>query len=236
MRVGTGTDVGRVRVTNEDAYWAQTPWFAVADGMGGHAAGEVASRLAVDSLARTLAAFDGGDVDGWLLRAVQQANRDVWARAQADAALAGMGTTLTVAHIEPGRMVIAHVGDSRCYRFRDGALQLLTADHSIVGELLRTGTLSEAEAEVHPHRNVLTRALGTAPHVEVDVLQEALRPGDRVLLCTDGLTSVLGDDEVALRLALSEPPESVTKRLVAAANEGGGPDNTTVVLVDIPRA
>ncbi|MDI3316422.1 MAG: Stp1/IreP family PP2C-type Ser/Thr phosphatase [Bacillota bacterium] len=239
MRVDAASDVGKVRPRNEDAWvWRRIrtlELLAVADGLGGHRAGDVASRLALDELAKGL------DVDGAetgeasresLLRAVRRANQAVWEAARARAEWQGMGTTLTAALVDGDRLTLAHVGDSRAYLWRAGSLRQLTSDHSLVQALVARGALSEEEAEHVPERHILTRAVGTSPEVEVDVLEIRLEPGDRLVLATDGLSAALNKEQVAALLA--EGGDRPAHRLVEAANRGGAPDNVTVLVADLP--
>ena len=187
------SDRGRQRQGNEDSYFVRSPLFVVADGMGGAQAGEVASRMAVES-------FDGGLPDGTpaegLTHVVEEANRRIHERSQADAQRAGMGTTVTAAYVGEGEVTIAHVGDSRAYVLRDGDLSRLTRDHSLVGELVERGKLTEEQAETHPQRSVITRALGPEPDVQVDIRGYQARGGDVFLLCSDGLTSMIPEARV----------------------------------------
>ncbi len=227
-RVAAATDIGHVREQNEDRYLVAEPVVAVADGMGGHLGGEVAAQLAVETLER-LTALGGGS----LAERVREANRVVWERSSSDPAVAGMGTTLTAAELGEGRARIAHVGDSRAYRFRAGELERLTEDHTVVHELVHEGRLTEEQAEVHPYRNVLTRVLGAEPTVRVDELEADLRPGDRLLLCSDGLTTMVPERRIARILAEEPDPRAAARRLVDEANAAGGVDNVTVVLVDV---
>lgn len=232
IRVGVMTDIGKTRRVNEDAFLAQPPWFAVADGMGGHAAGDVASRLAVESVRSHVTELEG-DAEQVVADAVRGANAAILRRSRESRALGGMGTTLTLMKVEPSRCVIGHVGDSRGYLIQGETVRRLTVDHSIVGELVRTGTLTESEAMEHPQRNLLTRALGTDPEVQVDIVTEPLRPGDKLLLCTDGLTSVVLDHELGEILRAQTEPELAAARLVQLANDRGGPDNITVVVLEL---
>lgn len=232
MRVGVKSDIGRMRRANEDAYWVSPPWYAVADGMGGHVAGEVASRLAVNAV-ESVALEEEGTPPELIRRAVQRANSAVWQQSQLKASLTGMGTTLTVARIDAGQCMIGHVGDSRCYIWREATIRQLTHDHSIVAELVRTGSLTESEAIGHPQRNLLTRALGMGPHIEPDIIEETVFPGDKILLCTDGLTSVVPVTELARLLGNDTTPDNLARRLVSMANDRGGPDNITVLLIEI---
>ncbi|MCD6725679.1 MAG: Stp1/IreP family PP2C-type Ser/Thr phosphatase [Solirubrobacteraceae bacterium] len=223
------TDTGRQRRANEDAFFARSPLFAVADGMGGAQAGEVASRTAVDVLAEGLP--EGESVEQRLAAAVQRANERIHALSVADEQRAGMGTTLTVAHVGDGVVTIAHVGDSRCYRWSDGRLERLTSDHSLVEELVRQGRLSRREAEEHPQRSIITRALGPEGRVRPDATTVPARGGETLLLCSDGLTSMVTDDEIAGVLAGAPRLADAARALVDRANAAGGRDNITVVLV-----
>jgi serine/threonine protein phosphatase PrpC len=227
------TDTGRRRRQNEDAFVCDPPLFAIADGMGGAQAGELASRLAAAAIEEAGAAVaDGEGVVG----AVRAANARIFERSLTDPAVAGMGTTATVALVDEqaGTMTLAHVGDSRAYRYRDGELEQLTTDHSLVAELVRTGQLTEAEAAVHPHRSVITRALGTEADVEVDTWTIELAAGDVVLLCSDGLSAMVRHDEIARLLeGAGGDPYLAAETLVQAANAAGGDDNVTVVLFEV---
>jgi PPM family protein phosphatase len=229
MRVGQvagASDPGRKRRRNEDSYVIDPPLFAVADGMGGAQAGEIASKLAAS-------AVRSGD-PGRLEELIQEANRRVHQRSVEDAAASGMGTTLTVAEIVGERVTIGHVGDSRAYLVRDGSLEQLTQDHSLVAELVRSGKLTPEEAEQHPQRSVITRALGTDPDVDVDTFAVEPRSGDLFLLCSDGLTSMV-DDRMIERLVEEKRGDldGLVKALIRAANKGGGEDNITVVAFEI---
>ena len=234
MRVGRSTVVthtGRKRRHNEDAYVLQPPLFAIADGMGGARAGEVASSLAA-------AALQSGEVDGngkeRVTALIQAANRSVYERSSRDAEVAGMGTTMTVALVEDATVTLGHVGDSRAYVLRDGELEQLTDDHSLVAELVRGGKLSAEEAEHHPQRSVITRALGTDPDVDVDTFTVEAEDGDVFVLCSDGLTDMVGDDEIGEVLAGSrENLKEAAEELVRRANKAGGQDNITVVAFEM---
>ena len=195
MSVGAyagATDTGRKRRRNEDAYVVAPPLFCVADGMGGAQAGEVASRLAAAAVEEA----DPGDRSGpeRVTALIQEANRRVYERANVDPEASGMGTTMTVALVEEGRVAIGHVGDSRAYLYRAGELEQLTEDHSLVNELVKSGKLSREEADQHPQRSVITRALGTDPNVDVDAFTVESQPGDLYLLCSDGLSSMVDND------------------------------------------
>ncbi len=226
------TDTGRRRRHNEDSYVCEPPLFAIADGMGGAQAGEVASRLAAAVLEETR----GDDLAGEQLVAelIQEANRRVFQRSSEDAAVSGMGTTMTVALVadDAASLVIGHVGDSRAYRIRGGALEQLTHDHSLVGELIRSGRLSPEEAESHPQRSVITRAVGTEPDVDVDTFTTETEPGDIYLLCSDGLTDMLSDAEIQGLVAGNELDRALDG-LIRAANSNGGEDNITAVAFEI---
>jgi len=225
------TDTGRRRRHNEDAYVCEPPLFAVADGMGGAQAGELASGLAAAAL-RDDTNRSGGEerVD----ELIQQANRRVYERQTQDSSASGMGTTITVALVEDGRVAIGHVGDSRAYLIRDRRLEQLTEDHSLVAELVRSGKLSPEEADTHPQRSVITRALGTDPDVDVDTFSVETRPGDLFILCSDGLTAMVDDDTILREVERNRADlQAAAKALVRAANKGGGDDNITVVFFEI---
>jgi len=222
------TDVGRVREGNEDSYLLEDPLFAVADGMGGHRGGEVASSLALETL-QTLFHQGSGDLD----EQVQEANRAVFEKSMHDRRVAGMGTTLTAALAEGERVRIAHVGDSRAYLLRRAELHLLTEDHTLVRRMVAEGEISEEEAEAHPQRSVLTRALGVDMWVDVDELVVEVEQGDRLLLCTDGLTAMISDERIRQILVGQPDTQAAADALVSAANEAGGVDNITVVVLDL---
>ena len=225
------TDTGRARSANEDSYWVHSPLFVLADGMGGAQAGEVASQTAVGVFSDHGGLPDGpGTYEERLAALVAQANGRVYAQAQSDDQFAGMGTTLTVAFVGEDDLAIAHVGDSRFYVLRDGELEQLTDDHSLVGELVRRGQISAEEAEDHPQRSIITRALGIEGEVTVDHFSWPVRDGDVFLLCSDGLTGMVSDAGVAEILAGAPSLAVAAQQLVAAANEAGGRDNITVVL------
>jgi serine/threonine protein phosphatase PrpC len=222
------TDTGRQRRDNEDSAFARAPVFVVADGMGGAQAGEVASRLAIEAFEPGLP--DEGSPEERLAQRVREANHRIYERSRADHDRAGMGTTLTAAYLDHGSVSIAHVGDSRAYMFRDGVLRRLTQDHSLVDELVRRGKLTEAQAAEHPQRSIITRALGPEPEVEVDTWTYPARAGDVLLLCSDGLTSMISEERVAEILNAADTLDRAADDLIAEANEAGGRDNITVVL------
>jgi serine/threonine protein phosphatase PrpC len=232
MRVAAshaGTDPGRKRRINEDSFVIAPPLFAVADGMGGAQAGEVASALAAGALEESGA---NGGGERRVSELIQEANRRVHERATTDAATAGMGTTITAALVEPdGRVVFGHVGDSRAYILRDDTLEQLTNDHTLVAELVRRGELSPGEAQVHPQRSVITRALGTDPDVDVDTFAVVAQPGDIFLICSDGLSSMVDSRDIEEILRKNRADlAGASKALIQAANRGGGEDNITAVL------
>ena len=230
-----GTDVGRARSGNEDSYFCGRTVFAVADGLGGHQGGEVASAAAVEPLA----ALDGrefagaGEAAEALAAAIREGNAAILERAAGDPGLWGMGTTVTAAALAGERhLQLAHVGDSRAYLLRDGSLEQLTTDHTVVGELVRRGRLTPEQAAIHPERSILTRAVGLDPRVPVDTPDPVeLRDGDQVLLCSDGLTEAVDDDRIAELLSAGADGEAACRSLIDAANGAGGPDNITVVLL-----
>jgi protein phosphatase len=234
LRSGSATDTGLVRSVNQDLAVETGTLFAVADGMGGHAGGEVAARLAVDTLT---VAFGSKPTGAGLSEAVSEANRVVFEHSLENPELRGMGTTLTAAALvnEDGHDVIAlvNVGDSRSYRFHDGELSQITVDHSLAEEMVRSGEISESEAAVHPHRHILTRALGVADDVAVDLWRVQPTRGDRLLLCSDGLTNELDEDQITEVLGSVPDPQVAADLLVRAARTHGGSDNITVVVVDV---
>lgn len=226
---GSRTDVGCVRERNEDSLAVSPPLFAVADGMGGHAAGDVASELAVKVLMKN--APTTADVD-MLGEAVIKANHAVINEALR-AELAGMGTTMTACVIEGTHLAIAHVGDSRAYLLHHGKLQQLTRDHSLVADMVEAGRLTEEEARVHPNRSIITRAIGSDPNMQPDLYEITASPGDRLLLCSDGLYSMVENSRIQSQLARIRDPQRCASALVNDAISAGGLDNVTVVVVDI---
>jgi protein phosphatase len=222
------TDVGRQRTANEDSLFVSPPLFAVADGMGGAKAGEVASAVAVEAVEQAPQSSEPAEAQ--LAGIVRDANRRIYELAVADESRRGMGTTLTLAKVHGDEVSLAHVGDSRAYRIRDGELSQLTRDHSLVAELERSGQITAEAAEHHPQRSIITRALGPEPDVEVDTYTLAGREGDVFLICSDGLTSMISDDEVSSILRSASSLEEAANALVLAANQSGGKDNITVIL------
>ncbi len=224
-----GTDTGRQRRANEDSLLARSPLFVVADGMGGAQAGEVASRIAVESFQAGLPDDRQPEVE--LAALAHAANARIHELSHSNAEQAGMGTTLTAIYVGEQEVAIAHVGDSRAYCLRDGELLRLTDDHSLVDELMRQGRLTPEEAVEHPQRSVITRALGPEGAVEVDTRSFQARAGDVYLLCSDGLTTMIGEEEIAELLRDRQSLRAAGEALIAAANQAGGRDNVTVVLV-----
>lgn len=231
MRFGMTTHVGKVREKNEDSMGARGSLFIVADGMGGHNAGEIASALVVEHVL-------GMDVDAEsfedaLQDAVDRANAALLETARENSDCSGMGTTLAVLKLMDNRAYIAHVGDSRVYHWRDGVLQRMTRDHSLVEELIQNGGITSEQARNHPQRHILTRALGSSESPEVAFAQIAYVPGDRFLICSDGLTGVISDEELAKILGSIDDLQALAEHLVDLANERGGPDNITVITVEL---
>jgi PPM family protein phosphatase len=228
VAVGAATDVGRVRKQNEDAYLVDPPLYVIADGMGGARGGAVASNLAIESLGRTFHQERES-----LGRQVRDANEVVFERSVEDRAVAGMGTTLTAIVIDGDQALVAHVGDSRGYLLRAGDLRQITEDHTLVNRMLKAGEISAEEAEIHPHRNVLVRSLGTEPTVKVDEFTIGLLDGDRLVVCSDGLTGMVTEDQMKAILETTPDPTEAADRLVRAANRAGGIDNITVLVLDV---
>lgn len=234
LKWGATTDVGMVRQQNEDAYLAEENLYIVADGMGGHNAGEVASALAVATV--KAGAKSGIHSTEQFRELVQQANTAIYTASLDDSTQSGMGTTLTAMAVVPGeepRILVANVGDSRTYLFRSGVLSRLSVDHSYVQELVNEGILTPEEARVHPRRNIVTRAMGIERSVMVDVFSHTVRTGDRVILCSDGLVDEVADADISLVLSQHSDAQETAEALVMVANANGGRDNTTVVVVDI---
>jgi PPM family protein phosphatase len=222
------SDTGRQRRDNEDNAFACAPVFVVADGMGGAQAGEVASKIAVESFERGLP--DSGSPEERLAERVREANHQIHELSRTDRERAGMGTTLTAAYVDDNSLAIAHVGDSRAYLFRDGTLERLTQDHSLVEELVRQQKLTPEQAAGHPQRSIITRALGPEANVEVDTWTYPVRAGDILLLCSDGLTTMISEGQVTEILGREGSLDAIADALIDAANEAGGRDNITVVL------
>jgi serine/threonine protein phosphatase PrpC len=233
LRAGSATDVGRVRSNNQDSYLSADPLYAVADGMGGAAAGEVASATAIEALNNGFLRADAPSAD-LLIEAAQVANRAVWDQAEANPEMRGMGTTLVaIALVDGPQLAIVNIGDSRLYVLHDGDLRQITFDHNLVAEMVAEGRITAAEAEFHPRRNIMTRALGVEPEVPIDLFVEDPIPGDRYLLCSDGLPREVSDDLIASLLNRFADPEEAARILVEEARNHGGNDNITVVVVDV---
>ena len=236
MKIGRSagvTDTGRRRMRNEDMLVRRPPLFAVADGMGGARAGEIAARLAAAALEEASTDALGEEA---VTSLIEEANSRIWERSLADPATTGMGTTVTAALVDAaeGTVTIGHVGDSRAYLLRGDSFRQLSTDHSLVAELVQSGVLTPEEAERHPQRSAITRALGTDPAVEVEVQTVPGEVGDLFLLCSDGLSVMLGDSEIAAAIERAErDPQAAGEALVAAANAHGGEDNITVVLFEL---
>lgn len=230
MNYSALTDVGKKRSLNEDSFIADGSIFAVADGMGGHRAGEIASAMALDVLKSNLTKQAKDSLDQKLVSAIKQANKEIYNKAIRDLDRRGMGTTLTVAVLHDDKLYAGHVGDSRLYLLRDGKLTQLTGDHSLVAQMVESGHLKPEEAEIHPQRSIITRAVGSEVDVEVDLIVEDILPDDRFLLCTDGLTSMLTDNEIAETLRDRDDLDAACRELVDWANDRGGNDNITVIL------
>lgn len=238
-RYGVASDVGKVREQNEDSFGADSPpgLFVVADGMGGHAAGEIASSLAVRCATEGVALIDSDapldEARARLRTAVADANQCILIEGRAHPERAGMGTTTTALLLSSsGWWVIAHVGDSRAYMVRDSDVRQITEDHTYVQELVNQGRISDEEARVHPRSSLLTRALGTTAQVPVDTFEGRLEDGDRFVLASDGLTSMVPDEELRALIALDCEPEELVDALIGAANEAGGHDNITAIVVE----
>ena len=228
------SDIGKLRASNQDVLLVDDELFGVADGMGGHAGGEVAAGLAAEVLR---SGFNCNRTADGLLEACREANRAIWSRAEDDAELTGMGTTLTaVALVSSGgapELAVVHVGDSRVYLVQQGETHRVTRDHTLTGDLIGTGELTEAQAREHPHRHILTRALGVGPEVEPDLVHLTANSGDRLLVCTDGLFNELEEHEISSVLTSVQKPKEAAADLVRFANSRGGHDNVSVVVIDI---
>lgn len=232
--VGSRTDVGRVREGNEDSYLVEAPLFVVADGMGGHIAGDVASQTAVRVISE-MAKERSPDQDGALAGYIKKANQEIFAKASEDPQLSGMGTTCTLVHLDGSTAHFAHVGDSRAYLFRDDQMSQITEDHTLVERMVREGRIQREEAATHPQRSVITRALGIDGDVEVDEVDIEVVDGDRLLLCSDGLSSMLDAPTIARILRDGGSAQRTADVLVEEANTAGGEDNITVVVIDIGK-
>ena len=227
---GSRTDIGCLRDHNEDSLVVTPPLFAVADGMGGHAAGEVASEIAVRVLSELAPEHPDGEALG---RAIEEANRAVIQAAREGRGRQGMGTTMTAAMLEGERLVIAQVGDSRAYLLHQGKLQQLTRDHSLMADMIEAGQLTPEEARTHPQRSVITRALGSDAHLHPDIYEINVETGDRLLICSDGLSGMIFDDQIENTLRRVQDPQRCASQLVHAAIAAGGHANVTVIVADV---
>ena len=232
LAVGARTDVGRVRKGNEDSYFVDSPLFVIADGMGGHAAGDVASATAVEVIQGKRQELSAQDPQT-LSEVIREANRAIWSWATGDDSLRGMGTTCTLILVDGDTAQVAHVGDSRAYLIHDGELRQVTDDHTLVGRLVREGKLQPEEAARHPQRSMITRALGVDEDVEVDLFSLPLAEGDRLMICSDGLSGMLSEPDMSEVLRSEHDPQVAADELVDRANEAGGEDNITVIVVDV---
>lgn len=227
---GSCTNVGCVREHNEDSLLVRPPLYIVADGMGGHAAGEVASEIAVQTIAHQAPSRPNPEALGY---AVESANTEIICAANSGRGRQGMGTTVTAAMIEGTRLVLAQVGDSRAYLLHQGVLQQLTRDHSLMADMIDAGEITPEEAKFHPQRSVITRALGASPYTRPDLYDMDVSSGDRLLLCSDGLSGMVEDSDIENTLRIIEDPQRCANRLVSQAIRNGGQDNVTAIVVDI---
>lgn len=238
IKVFGSTHIGMVRSNNEDAYgiYPELSLFIVSDGLGGHAGGEVASRLAVDTIRESIAPACVGHavIRGDIVEAIKRANRRITEEVKKEPHLRDMGTTAVVVRIEGDKAIIAHVGDSRAYVIRNDVISQITKDHTVVEEYVRIGLLAPQDAQYHPYRHILSRVLGTSGDVEVDTSNIKLKVGDTLILCTDGLTNMVIDREILYAVLDLRPfPEKITERLINLANKNGGIDNITVITICI---
>lgn len=227
------TDKGKVREMNEDNFLATGKLFAVADGMGGHQGGEVASKIAIDVLRNTFEQCGNENIENCLRKSFKHANQVIFEQAQKNTDLSGMGTTLTAAVVVKDKIYLGHVGDSRAYLLASDTLNLLTQDHSLMAQMVSEGKISEKEAQDHPLKSMITRALGAASEIQVDISSKGVVKGDKLLLATDGLTSMLSDEEILSVLKPNSSPKKICQSLIKKTNARGGLDNVTVVLVEI---
>lgn len=231
MKIGAKTDKGKVREQNEDSYGYEGQLFVLADGMGGHRAGEIASAIAVQTILAT--DFSNNSLDVTLKEAVHQANQAILRAVEQDPTQYGMGTTVAILYFHENLAYYTHIGDSRIYHYSNGSLLQLTSDHSLVAELVKSGSLTEAQARNHPQRNILTHALGAEIMPELTVTQVPALQGDKFLLCSDGLCGLLEEPQIFEEISAGDEPQTIVDRLVALANDAGGIDNITVILIEI---
>lgn len=227
------SDIGMVRKTNEDSYILSPPHlFVVADGMGGHVAGEIASSLGASTIQEHIKKIEqSSDWEQTLKEAIVQANSIIYQMSQSKSECLGMGTTVTAVYANSANICWSHVGDSRLYLIRKNMLKQITSDHSLVWELMQSGSITSAEAQVHPHRNILTRAVGTSDSISVDSGKFSWQSGDSLLLCTDGLTNMLSEETILEICVQLDPPQSIVNTLIERAKQAGGYDNITAILV-----
>lgn len=241
MEIGVKTDVGIVRDNNQDAYYVSSnkdyPLFIIADGMGGHKAGEIASEMAIEIISKNLSnhlissSVADEDIKDRIQDSISEANNKIYKKSMEDEKYSGMGTTVTLAFIADDKIFIGHVGDSRAYLLRNSILSQITEDHSLVEELIRNGSISKEEARYHPQRNIITRAVGTSMAIKADVIVESICKNDILLLCTDGLTNMVDDNQIKDFLINSEDIQKSCEELVKLSNNKGGFDNITVLAV-----
>ncbi|NMB27618.1 MAG: Stp1/IreP family PP2C-type Ser/Thr phosphatase [Tissierellia bacterium] len=241
MEIGIKTDVGKIRDNNQDAYYISPKGdyslFIIADGMGGHKAGEIASKMAIDIISNSLKSLltdltvEDKDIEDRIKNSIYEANDKIYKKSIEDEKFSGMGTTVTLAYVIDEKIFIGHAGDSRAYLFKNGILSQLTKDHSLVEELIRNGSISKEEAKHHPQRNIITRAVGTSKEIKADLVVEPKSKDDILLLCTDGLTNMLDDDEIRDSLLINKDIQKACEELVRLSNDKGGFDNITILAV-----
>lgn len=235
MKVAAITDLGLHRKRNEDRYWIdmERGIFIVCDGMGGHRGGDVAAKLTIETMQQTLVSIDYEKLVPVLLASIEKANQAVYQKGRSDPDLFEMGTTITAAVIQDGHLTVAHVGDSSLFRFRQGQIGKITRDHTLAEKLRQEGLVKAGDAEVSQYKHVLTRAVGVDPQVDIDLIQVEVLSGDWILLCTDGLTDMITDQEIAQEIRGGLEPQDLARKLVDQALQRGGFDNITVVLISI---
>lgn len=243
MEIGVCSDVGRIREVNQDSYYysedSKFPLYVVADGMGGHNAGEIASSMAIEAIKETFIqkkdALENNriEIPLFINEVLVKANENVLNQAVRVEAYKGMGTTTTMLYLHENIAYIGHLGDSRAYLLSDDRIIQLTQDHSLVAELVRKGSISEEEAANHPQKNIITRALGTQKEVKIDILTRDVKKNDFILLCTDGLTNMVSEEKMKETILMSDSVQEACERLIDLANESGGLDNTTVMIISL---
>lgn len=231
MEIKGITDIGQIRSSNQDSFYIDTngKWCVVADGMGGHNGGEIASKIAVETVKENMVGFDKDDFVEKFQELCQKANTAIYNAASEDASLYGMGTTIVLCGFLKNKVTVAHIGDSRAYLLSGNKLKRITRDHSVVQDLLDNGTITEEQAKVHPQKNYITRAVGTDIDVEADISTHTFKKNDSIIICSDGLTSMV-DDSAILEISKENPPGVAVQKLAALANIKGGKDNITVVI------